>query len=525
MSTSKITTALVDPYCQYKNATICGPSDKELYLCTLNQTDLKTNKNKFYIMQILKNGNNYVHYIRYGRIGETGVITYKDFSTESSAISAFTKQFRAKTGNSWEDREEFEQIKGKYFLTENAIDDAISKIKKELKTNNDSDDEEPESKLDERVQTLIQTISNTNSINQSMVALEIDTEKMPLGSISKNQLEQAYEILKKIAKRIVKLDDKKTSNKKLNDEIIELSSQFYTLVPYATSKRRAPPTIDNMELVQKFTQTVDELWNIEVTAKIIEQSNDGNQIDNVYDKLQTEIRALDQNEEMWDQIQEYVKNTFAPTHHFKVKVLDIFEINRKGEQDKFEALCKRKKIDNRYLLWHGSRIGNFVGILSTGLRLPASLGNNIIRTGSMFGDGIYFSPCVSKSAQYVYASPGNNIGCMLLAEVAMGNISEKLHSDYYVTEQSLEQQGLNSTWGIGGSGPEDLIPDICKKKKVPGKVKAVLESYEMDNGTKIPNGEFVKRNLTGGSLLYDEMIVYNANQVCLRYLVMLDFAN
>lgn len=43
-------------------------------------------------------------------------------------------------------------------------------------------------------------------------------------------------------------------------------------------------------------------------------------------------------------------------------------------------------------------------------------------TGYMFGKGIYFADMVSKSANYCCTNKNNNVGLMLLCEVALGNM-------------------------------------------------------------------------------------------------------
>ena len=42
---------------------------------------------------------------------------------------------------------------------------------------------------------------------------------------------------------------------------------------------------------------------------------------------------------------------------------------REGEQQRYERFVKKHKIGNKQLLWHGSRVTNWAGILSTGLRI------------------------------------------------------------------------------------------------------------------------------------------------------------
>ena len=90
---------LIDQYCT------CGGeivNDGILYSCTLNQTDLKTNKNKFYIIQLLKVNTTSFHlFIRYGRIGERGTVLNDTYGNIQSGESAFASQFKKKTGNTW----------------------------------------------------------------------------------------------------------------------------------------------------------------------------------------------------------------------------------------------------------------------------------------------------------------------------------------------------------------------------------------------------------------------------------------
>ena len=42
--------------------------------------------------------------------------------------------------------------------------------------------------------------------------------------------------------------------------------------------------------------------------------------------------------------------------NWKAKILDVFEIDREGEKARFD-----KTVGNNMLLWHGSRVSNYVG--------------------------------------------------------------------------------------------------------------------------------------------------------------------
>ncbi len=91
------------------------------------------------------------------------------------------------------------------------------------------------------------------------------------------------------------------------------------------------------------------------------------------------------------------------------------KINVNKKKKKIIKIKKKKK----GLLWHGSRISNYVGILSEGLRIAPP---EAPMTGYMFGKGIYFADVVSKAANYCHAKVDSNEGILLLCEVALGNI-------------------------------------------------------------------------------------------------------
>lgn len=77
------------------------------------------------------------------------------------------------------------------------------------------------------------------------------------------------------------------------------------------------------------------------------------------------------------------------THQVKV-----FKIEREGET---EAAREIKDIGNRRLLYHGSSLFNFIGILSQGLRIAPP---EAPTTGYMFGKGVYFADMFGKSYGY-----------------------------------------------------------------------------------------------------------------------------
>ena len=71
---------------------------------------------------------------------------------------------------------------------------------------------------------------------------------------------------------------------------------------------------------------------------------------------------------------------------------------------------------NNVLLWHGSGVSNYVGILSQGLRIAPP---EAPVSGYRFDKGVYFADMLRLSSMYCRNMPGS-VGCLLLCEVACG---------------------------------------------------------------------------------------------------------
>lgn len=527
----------VDTLCKIKGTVF--EKNSLVYSCTLNQTEIETNKNKFYIMQIIKDASEYHLYVRYGRVGENGKTIYKVFQSESSAMHEFATQFKSKTGNSF--GANFVKKAGKYFMAqvqyeidEDEIEDTRPK-------------EKQETKLDNRQKFLMELFTNKQTMENTLVSMSIDPKKMPLGKISKSQLDEAQTILTQIKNLLpttnkdssqkTEIDEKcekdekpkkrgrpkkksldtntDKSNEPDNDEtsksafsvthtivtnkrivdcnkFTELSSNFYTLVPYNCG-RNLPPVIDNEKTLGDFVTMLDDLKNLEVAIKVTKQGGDN--LDNVYNSLDAVIKPLDKNSEMWNIISTYITNTHGSTHHKKAELVDIYDLSRNKEPACVQETLK--KIGNRQLLWHGSRMTNFCSIIKNGLILnPETLG--VFITGKMFGSGLYLASSFSKSFNYCASDTSGGYACLLLCEAALGKQLEKTQSDSYLSPAKLKVAGnYNSTWGKGQNTPSGFI------------------NY---GDMIVPNGKLQKSS-TNTCLIYDEYIVYDTNQVSLKYLV------
>ncbi|XP_074645175.1 poly [ADP-ribose] polymerase 1-like [Tubulanus polymorphus] len=452
----------------------------------LGMVDLVKGTNSYYKLQLLESdkGARYWVFRSWGRVGTTiGNNKLQAFnSNKNEAIRDFQSLYLDKTGNDWSDRKNFQKQPNKFYPLE-------------LDFGQDDEDElesvsaaKSNSKLPKPVQKLIELIFDIETMKKAMLEFEIDLKKMPLGKLSKNQIEKAYKILTELNKLV---EGGGTTTK-----FLDASNRFYTLIPHDFGMNK-PPLLDTADVIKAKTEMLDNLLEIEVAYSLLKGGNKGKDpIDAHYAQLKTDMEVMDQKSDEFKRLVEYVKNTHATTHSgYKLDVKQIFKVEREGETARYKPF---KQLDNRQLLWHGSRITNYCGILSQGLRIAPP---EAPVTGYMFGKGVYFADMVSKSANYCHASRSNPTALLMLCEVALGNMYEKKQSEF-ITKLP---KGKHSTKGLGRTAPDSS------------------QSYTTDDGVVIPMGKGVDSKVDGSSLLYNEFIVYDVSQINIKYLLQTEF--
>ncbi|CAM6098986.1 unnamed protein product [Calypogeia fissa] len=471
--------------------------DDDIYDAMLNQTNVGGNNNKYYVIQALENdsGNSYQLFTRWGRVGAKGQSKLLGCVSKYEVKLQFESTFQQKTSNHWAHRHTFTSYPGKYTWLEMDYDAEEDKAEKPV------DGAKPEtkaprkrlpSKLDPQVQRLISTICNMSMMKQEMAEIGYDARKMPLGKLSKSTILKGYEVLKRIAASLEKGNAYR--------ELEELSSEFYTVIPHDFGfKKMRDFVIKTPQAVKKKLEMVEALGEIEVATKLleVEKEEEEDPLFTQYQRLHCGIEpVLDSEEADW--IKKYVDDTHGETHsHYHLSVEHIFKVVREGEDSRFQPFAGT---NNRMLLWHGSRMCNWIGILSQGLRIAPP---EAPISGYMFGKGVYFADMVSKSANYCYPG-GDKFGLLLLCEVALGDMCELLHSNY---RADILPTGKLSTKGLGS-----VAPDPKQYKVLP-------------DGVIVPMGKPKRDDAIKGSLEYNEYIVYNTNQIRMKYLLMVKFGD
>ncbi|KAG8985984.1 hypothetical protein FRB90_004320 [Tulasnella sp. 427] len=291
----------------------------------------------------------------------------------------------------------------------------------------------------------------------------------------------------------------------------QLSGDYYSIIPHAFGRNRPIP-IRNKEHLKKELELVDALGDMTIASKLIQSkpSNGLNQIDTRLAGLNLKsIEPLAPASKEFKALETYCHDSSGKTHgHMSgFKVVDIFKVERNGEAEPFNAAGFSKlESGKRMLLWHGSRATNFGGILSQGLRIAPP---EAPVTGYMFGKGVYFADASTKSLGYTHYSLSDQTGLLLLCEVATAPLLELEDADYNAGDKCKAANAL-ATKGLGES-----VPSAWKD------VAEVTGNDEL-KGVVMPVGKFKDRN-NRRSLWYNEYIVYDTNQIRLRYLLRVSF--
>ncbi|XP_072169723.1 poly [ADP-ribose] polymerase 2-like isoform X1 [Diadema setosum] len=482
----------VDPECEMmtSKAQVYMDGAGAAFDAMLNQTNLKNNNNKYYVIQLLEeNARKWYHvWFRWGRVGHKGQNNLINCGTDlEKALSTFEQKFWDKTRNEWSARDNFVKVAGKYdllkmdYTTKKENGDDIKENQEKSKV---------DSKLDAKIQALVSMICNVKAMEEMVIEMKYDTQKAPLGKLTVDQIKAGYLALKKIEKCI--------EGNIIGDRLIQACDEFYTRIPHNFGMQR-PPVIRTKQEFKAKLMLLEALGDIQIALKVLEtdKTSDEHPIDQQYHALKCKMEPLDKSSKTFELINKYVQNTHAVTHNqYAMTIDEVFDLDKQGESENFND------VGNKMLLWHGSRLTNWAGILGQGLRIAPP---EAPVTGYMFGKGIYFADMSSKSANYCFATRTNPYGLLTLCEVALGQPNKLLAADYNADKLP---SGKHSVMGLGRIAPEPK------------------DNFTMENGTVVPTGKGVGTgvvNPNGYTLNYNEFVVYKTNQVRMKYLVKIKF--
>ncbi|KAK8726876.1 hypothetical protein OTU49_010108 [Cherax quadricarinatus] len=483
--------AAVDALCPIAKQSHVYEEDDDIWDCMLNQTNIQNNNNKYYLIQLLKDDScdSYCVWMRWGRVGANGQNSLVPCGSDcEKAKGIFRKKFSDKTKNEWDMRIAFEKVPGKYDLL------AMDYSKGEDTTDSSTTMEKAKEarnklvcKLEARVKALIELICNVRTMEETVIEMKYDAKKAPLGKLTTEQIKAGYLALKCI-------DELIRSKKLAEKDLMQACNDFYTRIPHYFGMK-VPPLIRTQKEIKEKMALLEALGDIQAALSILDQPGDLtlHPADQNYNELKCDMVPLEKDTSDYKVIENYLKTTHGKTHtNYGLELMEVFTCKKDMEYERF------KSVGNSMLLWHGSRLSNYAGILSQGLRIAPP---EAPVTGYMFGKGIYFADMVSKSANYCWANQRSDVGLMLLSEVALGKTNDLINADYNANNLP---KGFNSVKGCGR-----IVPNP-------------QNFTTLSDGTVVPMGPALETS-KNNTLMYNEYIVYDPAQVRTRFLLKVKF--
>ncbi|KAI6211656.1 Poly [ADP-ribose] polymerase [Aphelenchoides besseyi] len=196
-------------------------------------------------------------------------------------------------------------------------------------------------------------------------------------------------------------------------------------------------------------------------------------------------------------INEYLQNSHGH-HQYQMELIEVYAIDRPGDSQ-FIVDCNHK------MLWHGTPKRNVTSIIRDGY---------LTGQNGMFGPGIYFADCSSKSANYCHPeiSMGSTrltetlTGWMFLSEVSLGRSYDYFQAEYEA-HKLCQDNNRGSVRGKGAWQPDFITQYFLK---------------DVEPLVHVPLG-LLKKLCRHSALIYNEFVIYNPKRVRHRYLLYIRF--
>jgi poly [ADP-ribose] polymerase len=296
------------------------------------------------------------------------------------------------------------------------------------------------SKLHNGVQDLVRYIYDeakgalTTTVAAKITAHGIET---PLGILTLGQIEKGELILTELYDLF-----QNQKAKQRDAEMTRLSGEFYTAIPHRIGRSRAAVASAVINTLEGFEQKQQTL---QLMKDMLQVNGEGGnvlfnaKIDQEYDALQCRVEWIEPGSSEFKEMADYVVKSQIKSK--TIKVQNLYRLRRDAEWEQFT-----EPIGNHRLLFHGSRIQNWVGILSRGILLPkivVSMGVNRTDAGWL-GHGIYFGDAACTSL--FYTTPGKKkTRLMAIARVALGKMKDYTKITYGL---SAPPEGYDSCHGV-----------------------------------------------------------------------------
>lgn len=254
--------------------------------------------------------------------------------------------------------------------------------------------------------------------NAAVRAIVEKLQSMARETIQKNYTVKASAVTQDMVDSAQKIIDSLANNSSTVEEFNDNLLKLFTIIP-----RKMGNVRDYLaNKVEDFAQIISKEQDLlDVMRGQIYVKPENEPVETVEKKQQTILEELGL--EMEEATADDVALIKTLMNESASKFRKAWKVKNLKTQERFDRFVAENDIKDTRLLFHGSRSENWFSIIKTGLMIRPS---NAVYTGSMFSDGIYFSPKCQKSIGYTSLSGsywtrgGDNMAYMALFEVAYG---------------------------------------------------------------------------------------------------------
>ncbi|MEM9070652.1 MAG: WGR domain-containing protein [Myxococcota bacterium] len=434
----------------------------------LQVTDIKTNRNKYYAIELhqAKGASDYPFrvYTHYGRTDDldtnpnAGTRESRYHGSQGDAEANYDSIFKQKTSK----RKGYKEVnlasskigshKARGTSSGHVDAKTIEKMESKDKKGTKKKAAKPKPKkssLPGPIQDVVKYLYDeavgalTTTVNAKVTANGIET---PLGVLTIGQVEKGEKYLDEAWDLFQEMEGSSSAKKaRIHDKLTDLSGEFYSAIPHRIGRSRSAvkdaviDTLAEFETKQETLQLMKDMLQVDGGDETSQSVLFDPEIDKKYAALKCTIDFVDPKSGEFKEWKDYVEKSQIKTKHIKVK--NVYRIARPTERASFDG-----KIGNEKMLFHGSRIKNWVGILSRGILLPkivVSMGVNRTDAGWL-GNGIYFGDAACTSLYYTSIGR-KKTRFMTIARVGMGKMKEYRKITYGLNSPP---KGFDSCWGV-----------------------------------------------------------------------------
>lgn len=396
---------------------------------TLVKTNVDANNNKFWKVEQFDNHTVQVINGRVGSAGQTQPL--KSFASEDLASRFLDSKMRSKI------RDGYKPFNG--INTGSATKTSVSRMALEIAATKQIRTNDPDVVID-LIKRLVK--ANVHSILSS-TDLKYDEQtglfQTPLGVVTMDTIQQARSLLNTLAD-FVKVSDFSSAGVKA------ALADYLMLIPQKVGRKLiVEDVIPDEDAVVRQSGILDDLESSVSQALALKDKPQTNEAEIEVPAIFSCGISLVHDAKVLAEIERFYQATAKRQHaSFGLRIKTVYQVCIDDMEKAYEGAGK--SVGNVMRLWHGTRPGNILSILKSGLIIPPSSASHVC--GRMFGNGLYFSDQSTKSLNYAtgWWSGTKEKQCfMFLADVAMG----KMHHPKRATSQ-LPMANSDSTFAKAG---------------------------------------------------------------------------